>query len=131
MRQAGTHRPTGQDQGQMPPDLEVMRAGARQLLDPDFAPAEFPANHAELDTLTLKLRGHVQLLIPEVEQAALRMSKDEVRRYCALACVGEARGKLTISPRHELSSGVAYARRIARVLNALCDHYEAVTSHGT
>jgi hypothetical protein len=78
-----------------------------------------------------KLRGHLELLADEVEQAAVRLPKDEVLRYCVLACVGEARGRLRISPRPGHSSGVAYARRLARVLNALCDHYENLSSNDT
>ncbi|WP_308296985.1 MULTISPECIES: DUF6415 family natural product biosynthesis protein [unclassified Streptomyces] len=110
-------------------DLEVMRESARQLLDPDSVPDVLPPSRAELDTLTLKLRGHLELLVPEVEQAVLVIPKNEALRYCALACVGEAWGRLRVSPPSELSSGVAYARRIARVLNALCDHYETLSSH--
>ncbi|MFF3451246.1 DUF6415 family natural product biosynthesis protein [Streptomyces sp. NPDC002667] len=38
--------------------------------------------------------------------------------------MGEARRKLDITPKPGISSGVAHARRLARALNALCDHYE-------
>lgn len=44
--------------------------------------------------------------------------------HCALACIGEARGKLSVQPRPEYGSTAAHARRLARVLNALADHYE-------
>ncbi|MGW2701555.1 DUF6415 family natural product biosynthesis protein [Streptomyces sp. NPDC001340] len=49
----------------------------------------------QLATLTATLRGHMELLIPEVEQIATQLPADDVPRYCALACVGEARGKLS------------------------------------
>ncbi|TXS35175.1 hypothetical protein EAO75_45310 [Streptomyces sp. uw30] len=129
MRRTAARATTGPGQDQVPPDLEVMRDSARQLLDPDSVPDVRPPSRTELDALTLKLRGHVELLAPEVEEAALRLPENEVLRFCALACVGEARGKLRISASAGLSSDIAYARRIARVLNALCDHYEDLTSH--
>ncbi|MFF1598750.1 DUF6415 family natural product biosynthesis protein [Streptomyces mirabilis] len=43
---------------------------------------------------------------------------------CALACVGEARMRLSLEPDHRLPAGIAHAQRLARSLNALCDHYE-------
>ncbi|GAA3777674.1 hypothetical protein GCM10023083_12820 [Streptomyces phyllanthi] len=62
----------------------------------------------------------------EVEQAALKLSKESIPRYCALACVGEARRRLAATPRPSLGGPAAYARRLARSLNFLCDHYEHI-----
>ncbi|MFQ6145050.1 DUF6415 family natural product biosynthesis protein [Streptomyces seoulensis] len=80
---------------------------------------------AELEVLTLQMRGHMQLLIPEVEKAALARPADDIPRYCALACVGEAGLRLNA----RLTAGqdaLPRARRLARSLNALCDHYESL-----
>lgn len=104
----------------LPPDIETMRTSARRLLAGD---AIQPAAD-ELATLTLTLRGHMELLAPEVEQAAGRLPKDDIPRYCALACVGEARGKLRARP--EAGGAVAYAYKLARSLNALVDHWETL-----
>ncbi len=104
----------------VPPDIAVMRSLVRRLLAEN---AEI-ASLAEAETLTLQLRGHIQLLIPEVQAKTDRLPKDDIPRYCALACIGEARGKLRITPRPGLDAGAAYARRLARVVNALCDHHE-------
>ncbi len=101
-----------------PPDIEEMRTSARILLADDAVP---PAT-VDLDTLTAALRGHMESLIPDVALAAGRLSKDDIPRWCALACVGEARGKLRAAP--GLAGGVVYARKLARSLNALCDHWE-------
>lgn len=101
-----------------------MRSAVRRLLAADAQPPSF----AKLETLTLQLRGHIALLIPEVEAAADRLPKDDVPRYCALACVGEARGKLSQQARPGAGGGAAHVRRLARVLNALCDHYETLSS---
>lgn len=103
-----------------PPDIATMRSLTRRLL----AEGAEIGSHAEVETLTLQLRGHAQLLMPEVDQAASRLPKDDIPRYCALACIGEARGKLRITPRPDLDAGTAYSRRLARVVNALADHYE-------
>ncbi|MFG3034594.1 DUF6415 family natural product biosynthesis protein [Streptomyces sp. NPDC048253] len=45
------------------------------------------------------------------------------------ACVGEARGKLRAEPGHGPGGTLGYAQRLARVLNALCDHYEKIGGH--
>ncbi len=84
----------------------------------------------EVNEATIALRSHIELLAPEVEQAAGELSEDAPTRAAALACVGEARGKLR-APELTfagLGGGVMYARRLARVLAALCDHYESVST---
>ncbi|WP_330301585.1 MULTISPECIES: DUF6415 family natural product biosynthesis protein [unclassified Streptomyces] len=110
-----------------PPDIATMRECARHLL---AGGTKEPAAD-ELETLTLQLRGHIELLIPEVQTKADRMPEDDIPRYCALACIGEARGKLKVHPRPGRAPGLAHARRLARVVNALCDHHEnLIGGHG-
>lgn len=99
-----------------------MREAVRQLLGESA-----PPDAGLLDTLTLQIRGHIQLLIPEVEKATECLPEDDIPRYCALACLGEARRKLGLKAAPGLSSELAHARRLARVLNALCDHHESLT----
>jgi hypothetical protein len=108
--------PTAAEPGQAPPDIDTMRATARRA----FATG---LSADDLDTLALALRGHVQLLIPEVQQAAERASKDNVQRHCALACVGDARGKLRLGDGCTPAVRVAVVQKLARCVNALCDHY--------
>jgi hypothetical protein len=110
-----------------PPDIATMRATVNRLLDPDAAPEALPPAPSELDTLTRLMRGQLELLIPDIERMVGGRPKN-VPHYCALACVGEARGKLNAEPLPGLSGAVAYARRLARVLNALCDHYERLVA---
>lgn len=102
----------------LPMDIETMRDSARRLLADD---AEMPSPE-ELEILTLRLRGHMMLAIPEVEIAAGHLPKDDIPRYCALACVGEARMRLNLEPGRTLPAGIAHAQRLARSVNALCDH---------
>ncbi|MER5601532.1 DUF6415 family natural product biosynthesis protein [Streptomyces sp. NPDC002265] len=111
---------------QHPADIETMRDTARRALDlEDVLPAD------DMLTLTEQLRGHLRLMVPEVEAMAARQGKESIPRACALACVGEARMKLTLQSGPGMSREAALARRLARVLNALCDHYQNLGSaHG-
>jgi uncharacterized protein DUF6415 len=109
----------------LPPDIETMRDSVRILLAEDAA---LPVLD-KLDTLALTLRGHIQLLIPEVANAAAREPKDSIPRYCALACLGEARNKLRLDDVGTPAVRFSVARKLARVLNALCDHYENLSQY--
>lgn len=103
-----------------PPDIETIRAGARLFLAEG---AELPALD-ELAALIVELREHIHRLIPEVAAVAAGEPKDSVPRYCALACIGEARNKLRLGDGGPLAIQVSVARKLARVVNALCDHHE-------
>ncbi|MFD7284054.1 DUF6415 family natural product biosynthesis protein [Streptomyces sp. NPDC059862] len=114
-------RPTGTaEAATLPVDIATMRDSARRLL----AEEAEPPMPDELKTLTLQLRGHIMLAIPEVETAAAGLPEDDIPRACALACVGEARMRLNLEPGRSLPAGIAHAHRLARSVNALCDHYE-------
>lgn len=101
-----------------------MRAVVRRFLAEDSLPPDM----GELKDLLSQMRGHMQLLVPDIEQAAARLPHDDVPRFCALACVGEARGKL--SPYARPSLDLDYARKMARTLQALCDHHENLCGAG-
>lgn len=103
-----------------PLDLQTMRACAGRLLAQD---GEAPPPEA-LETLTLQLRGHIMLAIPEVETAALALSEDLVPRACALFCIGEARLRLRAEIGRSPTARIAHAQRLARSVHSLCDHYE-------
>ncbi|MEU7384943.1 DUF6415 family natural product biosynthesis protein [Streptomyces sp. NPDC042207] len=119
--QHATARPAATAEAdQPPPDLATMRATVRRLLADD---AE-PPSPDDLDTLMLRLRGHIMVLIPVVESAASRMPKDDVPRACAQACIGEARMRLGLEPGRGLPAGIAHAQRLARSVNALADHLD-------
>ncbi|MEU3896641.1 DUF6415 family natural product biosynthesis protein [Streptomyces sp. NPDC045251] len=114
---------TGQPTATVPVDLEKTRETVRALLNADGGPVlpEPPDTHVTV--LTELLRGHLEVMVREVETAAGKLP-DTIPRYCALACIGEARGKLRAAPAARPGGAVAYARRLARVLAALCDHHE-------
>ncbi|AQW50974.1 DUF6415 family natural product biosynthesis protein [Streptomyces violaceusniger] len=101
-----------------------MRTSTRRLLAED---TELPTAE-ELETLTLRLRGHIMVAVPEVEQLAGSLPEDDTRcacaRACARACIGEARMRTRLEPGATLPAKVAHAQRLARSVNALCDRYE-------
>lgn len=112
-----------QDPSAWPVDIVTMRANVAHVLPPDVTPTD----RATLKTLTKALRGHMQLLIPEIKQAAAKQPSDDIPRYVALACVREARGKLNAGPGLMPSGPQVYVRKLGRSVLALCDHYEALT----
>ncbi|MEU1201266.1 DUF6415 family natural product biosynthesis protein [Streptomyces sp. NPDC005813] len=103
-------------------DIIEMRQLVATILPRD---QEFGAK--ALAQVTEQLRTHMEVLAPQVEKAAGKLPPDDVPRYCALACVGEARSKLRAHPGIGHGRGHAYARKLARSLAALCDHYVALT----
>lgn len=104
-----------------PPDVAQMRRSALRLMGPE-SPAPTPQ---ELDALNTLLRGHLQLLIPEVAGMAIPLPKDDIPRACAMACVGEARMRLRLGwPQDSEAVRLSVARKLARSLNSLCDHWE-------
>ncbi|MEU5097607.1 DUF6415 family natural product biosynthesis protein [Streptomyces sp. NPDC020996] len=111
---------------QRPPDVDVMRSVVRRLL----AENADPLAAGELETVTLQLRGHINLMIPEVQAITDRLPKEHIPRYCALACLGEARRKVRLPVPEAPHASAAHARRLARVVAALCDHFEALGGEG-
>ncbi|MFI8537505.1 DUF6415 family natural product biosynthesis protein [Streptomyces aquilus] len=122
------HPPTTEAQwSEAPPDIATMRSVVNRLLDSDAVADVLPSAPGELQTLTLQLRGHLELLLPEIEEKAVRLPRQSIPRYLALACVDEAREKLHAEPTPRFGGPVGHARRLARTLNAAADHYEALT----
>ncbi|GAA2392060.1 DUF6415 family natural product biosynthesis protein [Streptomyces coeruleofuscus] len=104
----------------LPVDLDVMRACAERVLaeDADVLSLE------ESGTLTLQLRGHLMLVITEIETREPALSEDDVPGVCAFFCIGEGRLRLRAEPGHTPSARIAHAQVLARSVIALCDHYE-------
>ncbi|MFI6357022.1 DUF6415 family natural product biosynthesis protein [Streptomyces sp. NPDC050743] len=120
MSQRTVRPPTTEEHEPYPLDVETMRDAARRLLAGDAA----PLTADELNTLTVQLRSHVALAVPEVEALALALPEDDVPRACAFACTGEARYLFTRLADESASGPLTLAKHLARVVNALCDHYE-------
>lgn len=121
----GHREPTtiGAESGASAVDVLVMRQTIALVLP---AEDELPPG-LDIDTLTTVLRGHMALIVPEVETKALALHKEDIPRYCALACVGEANSKLRARAGRGAYAALVFARKLARSLAALCDHYETLT----
>lgn len=104
----------------LPVDVTTMRTLVARLLDANTE----PPSDDELRTLTLQLRGHLMLLIPEVEDRTRGRAADDAVRVRALAGVGEARRRLDQLPGRNLIGEIKHAQALARSVRALCNHLE-------
>ncbi|WP_145968888.1 DUF6415 family natural product biosynthesis protein [Streptomyces hyaluromycini] len=121
MRQTTAHPPMAEEQDQAPPDIDTMRETIDLLLGPDDGPDGLPPV-VDLALLTAAVRGHLELLLPEVERLAGQLPRHKT--YYAFACVSEARRELGIEAGPELEHRVVRARRLARALSAVCNEHE-------
>ncbi|WP_405794772.1 DUF6415 family natural product biosynthesis protein [Streptomyces sp. NBC_01506] len=97
----------------LPPlDIATMREAVQRLLGPA---ADLPGE-SEVDTLILQLRGHLNLLIPELEQQG--GSGDPL----AAAGIGEAHRRLSGGP--SALGPMRHAILLARSVVVLCAHWE-------
>lgn len=101
-----------------PVDIATMRDAISRAL-PESAPSE------DVKTLTAQLRGHINLLIPEVEQHALKLPKHYPPRDNALAAVWVARSDLDAAPARKPE---AHLRELAYTLKSLCARHEGLLS---
>ncbi|MEV6835531.1 DUF6415 family natural product biosynthesis protein [Streptomyces sp. NPDC051133] len=124
MATPATGSTTSEELDQLPPDIATMRATARRLLAEDAA----PIGPDELETLRLTLRGHLQLLIPVIEAMTLGLPKDDVPRACALAGAREATMRLRLGVGDYPPVRMSVTMKLARSVNALCDHYENLSA---
>ncbi|MGW6309062.1 DUF6415 family natural product biosynthesis protein [Streptomyces niveus] len=109
-------------QSTFPLDISTMTNTAAALLD-DVA--EPPVGEAVV-LLTLQLRGHLNLLIPELEQRCDGAGARNVA--CTQAGIGEARRRLAADP-----SSVGHLRHatlLARSVIALCRHFQRLAAPG-
>ncbi|MFI8303694.1 DUF6415 family natural product biosynthesis protein [Streptomyces sp. NPDC085927] len=106
-----------------PADIVTMRASAHRLLAPDAQ----PIGPEDLQTLTLALRGHLELLVVDVEAAARSLPADGAPRACVMAAAGEARMRLRLGDGGNPMVRVSVAMRLARSVDALCNHLERLT----
>ncbi|MFM9630285.1 DUF6415 family natural product biosynthesis protein [Streptomyces galilaeus] len=110
-------------------DLVAMRRSVNVLLDHEGVPAGPAPDGAELEALIATLRGHLEVLIPAVDDV-LGKAEESVTRHCMLACLGDARLRLRAEPSPRHNGLVGHARRLARVVHVLVEHYEAAEDAG-
>ncbi|MFI6082510.1 DUF6415 family natural product biosynthesis protein [Streptomyces sp. NPDC051217] len=103
-------------QSTFPLDILTMTAAASVLLDDAVEP---PTGEA-LTSLTLQLRGHLNLLIPELERKYDVAGPRDAA--CAQAGICEAQRRLAADP--SSLSPVRHATLLARSVEALCRHFQ-------
>lgn len=118
--QKPTVLPASSPRDPRPVDIETMRAAVAQLLAED---APLPS-HDDLQTVILQLRGHLMLLVPEVEDLAGRLPDDDVLGKLAKVGIGKARRRLDDLPGLTLPLAVRHAQHLARSVEELCTHPE-------
>ncbi|MEU6534568.1 DUF6415 family natural product biosynthesis protein [Streptomyces sp. NPDC047000] len=106
-----------------------MRETARLLLGTDAASGCVPLVAGELALLTDKLHGHLAVLVPVVERTVSCVETGGGNVSAARGCVWEARSRLVAEPSARTGGAVGHARRLARVLVALCGHYETLVGN--
>jgi hypothetical protein len=117
---------TGPATSALPLDITTMRAATGRVLGRGAG----PLSDEGLETLRLQLRGHLQLLHPEVERAASLLPRGDDLRERALTGVGEARMKLRLGPGDTLFVRLSVVKKLARSVRALCDDYESLPGEG-
>ncbi|MFJ6656026.1 DUF6415 family natural product biosynthesis protein [Streptomyces sp. NPDC091377] len=106
-----------------PLDLDAMRDAARSTLGGQMG----MVTDDELELLTSRLRGHLMLAIPAVQEATTKHPEDDIPAACALVGVQDARLRLDKEPAATRAAGIAHAQLLARSVMALCDHYQSLT----
>ncbi|MER7838450.1 DUF6415 family natural product biosynthesis protein [Streptomyces sp. NPDC096040] len=107
-------------QDRLAPDIETMRRTAHRFLAPDARP--IPTG--DLVTLRATMRGQLEELIPTIEAMTRAFPAGDIPSACALAGVGEARMRLGLRPGFNSPGQMTVAMKLARSVNALCDHFE-------
>lgn len=100
--------------------VEAMLADARRLIGPD---AELPS-YDDLEDVTLRLRGHIQQLIPTIADHTNGRPRGDSLRARAEAGVGEAYRRLDETPGGNLIALVRHGQRLARSVDGLLTHLD-------
>jgi hypothetical protein len=108
--------------GSRPPDIEQMRAAASAVLGDTEPLPRFD----DLAEATERLRRHLHVLIPVVQDSVDALPTGDVNRAAMHADVQNARARMQASPGPGLVSATRHARSLARELQALCDRHETL-----
>jgi hypothetical protein len=105
-----------------PVDLVTMCDTVHRVIGPG---AQRPSGE-DLDLLTSALRGHIELIVPVVEQAARKLPQYYPLRNGGLVAVWAARKKLSVAVGPGPDGAVEHAVELAFALDELCDRYESL-----
>ena len=107
-----------------PLDIAAMRKTAAPTLDTGAALPRYD----DLQDTVLLLRGHLNLLVPEIEGLARALPDGHPMRAPALVAAAHARVQLDAGPGPGLVSAANHAKALARHLRTLCGHYETFST---
>jgi hypothetical protein len=96
-----------------------MRDTARRVLS-----LEKPPTREDLEMLTAELRGHVQLLVPEIRTLIRAQPAGDLHAGIAQIGIEEASRRLTTPLGFGPDAAHRRARKLALSVCSLCDHYE-------
>ncbi|MGW7358232.1 DUF6415 family natural product biosynthesis protein [Streptomyces sp. NPDC054802] len=102
-----------------PVDIATMRDTARRVLS-----LERPPTRDDIEVLTAALRGHVQLLVPEIQALIRAQPAGDLHAGIAQVGIEEASRRLTTPPGFGPDAAYRRARKLALSVCSLCDHYE-------
>ncbi|MEW2635278.1 DUF6415 family natural product biosynthesis protein [Streptomyces sp. NPDC048389] len=102
-----------------PVDIATMRNTARRVLS-----LEKPPTRDDLEMLTAALRGHVQLLVPEIDALIRAQPAGDLHAGIARVGIEEASRRLTTPLGFGPDAAYRCARKLALSVCSLCDHYE-------
>ncbi|MDN3297000.1 DUF6415 family natural product biosynthesis protein [Streptomyces ficellus] len=103
-----------------PVDVETMRDMVRRVLALESTDPQLQ----DLDALTKALRGHVQLLVPEIRAIIRTQPAGDLHSGIAQIAIGEAWRRLHTTPGFGPDAAYRRAKKLAMSVNSLCDHYE-------
>ena len=103
-----------------PVDISAMRDMARRVL----ALGEATPLLEDLERLTEILRGHVQLLVPEIRALIRTQSSGDLHAGIAQVGVDEAWRRLHTTRGFGPGAAYRHAKKVALSVCSLCDHYE-------
>jgi len=103
-----------------PADVAVMRETARRLL----SIGEVPPLVEDVAELSAMLRGHVELLVPEIEALLPGFPVGDVPAAIARVGAEEASRRLNAPQGPGTDAAYRQAKKLAMSVFSLCDHYE-------
>ncbi|WP_328404363.1 DUF6415 family natural product biosynthesis protein [Streptomyces sp. NBC_00390] len=103
-----------------PVDIATMRGTAQRVL----ALGEAPPLREDLDQLADTLRGHLNVLVPEIRNRVNQLPAMDPAACVARIGVDEAWRRLHTTTGFGPDAAYRQAERLARSVRSLCDHYE-------
>jgi hypothetical protein len=103
--------------GALPLDVLTMQETARRVLLE-------PLSIGEVEVAAITLRGHIELLVADLQALILASTSDTREAQVARVGLGEAQRRLTTPPGLGDDAHRRHAKKLAMSVVSLCGHYE-------